>query len=123
MYLNAVWDNRGEDLVNKILGYVCHIRVVMIQRRPKKMNIQLFYNRVNQLTWDPDRFKKKGKTLFMSYGSNLRRYLLRKRHVISWVVERKRSGVFPINYKLCWLNVWDGKRARKEAVLLWSIWH
>ena len=33
------------------------------------------------------------------------------------------DGVMLANYKLRWSNIWDSERVRKEASLMWMIWH
>ena len=32
-------------------------------------------------------------------------------------------GILPANYKLRWNNIWNTERVRKEAGLMWMIWH
>ena len=60
---------------------------------------------------------------FMKYTSNQGRKLLRRQAKIPNIVEKKWSGVLPTNYKLRWSNIWDTERVRKEAGLMWMIWH
>lgn len=59
----------------------------------------------------------------MGYKASLGRKYLLKMHSVPTVVEKKWSGVLPITYKLKWLNAWDLKRVKKEAGLVWAIWH
>jgi hypothetical protein len=61
--------------------------------------------------------------LLMMYTTKLGRQWLTKRHVLLDVVERKWSGVLPVGSRLRWLTVWDSQRIRKEAGLMWRIWH
>jgi hypothetical protein len=44
---------------------------------------------VDELEWDPDRFQWEGGTHFMNFTANLGRNLLKRRHVVPSVVERK----------------------------------
>ena len=60
---------------------------------------------------------------FLKYSLKQGRELLQRQARIPNVVEWKWSGVLPDNYKLRWNNVWDIERIRKEAGLMWMIWH
>lgn len=59
----------------------------------------------------------------MDFTSKIGHKLLLKRHIALSVVETKWSGTLAPSYKLRWLNSWDKEREKKEAGLLWAIWH
>ena len=60
---------------------------------------------------------------FMKFTSKQGRESLLRHNRIPNVVDRKWFGVLPAYYKLRWNNVWDLERIRKEAGLMWMIWH
>ena len=59
----------------------------------------------------------------MKFTSNQGRELLRRSANTPNVVEKKWARVLPTNYKLRWNNIWETERVRKEAGLMWMIWH
>ncbi len=59
----------------------------------------------------------------MNYTTQLGRCLLKKHHQVPNPMVKKWGGVLPANFRLLWKTVWPAKRVRKEAGLLWLIWH
>jgi hypothetical protein len=119
----ARYDAWGKDLVSTHTGFVRRVRIISITRGTKKSSILMYYGRVEDLSWDPNRYQWSGGISFMSFTSKLGRNLLKSKHVVPPVIERKWSGILPITYKLRWRNVWDKERAQKESGLLWATWH
>lgn len=76
----------------------------------------------SKMDWDPGRYRWGERTL-MQYMAACGQTLLKKRHKLLVVTEAKWAGVVPLNFKLRWLNEWNLGRIRKEAGLLWLIWH
>ena len=94
-----------------------------ITRGPKKVVMFLYYGRTAQLEWDPERLAWPGNVPFMMYTSKLARKWLTDKHVLPDVVEKKWRGILPMGFRLRWSTIWDKQRIRKEAGLLWRIWH
>ena len=117
------YDERGEDLIQEVIGCIRRVRVVEVKRGPKKTSMLLFYGKTHDLEWDPDRFQWPGGVHFMLFTAKLGRKLLLKRHALPSVVEKKSGGILAPTYKLRWMNTWDKEREKKEAGLLWAIWH
>lgn len=84
-------DASGEVMVNRYRGLIRRVRVVSIKRQTKKLEMLLYYGRVDQLQWDPERFvwEWKGGTPLMNYDTKMGRLMLRRHHQIPSVVERK----------------------------------
>ena len=59
----------------------------------------------------------------IDYTPKLGRAILRRHHKVENPVTRKWRGVLPGNFRLQWITVWIKERTRKEAGLLWLIWH
>ena len=119
----ARYDERGDDSLNEIAGCMHHVRVVTMIHSPKKSPLHLFFGRVVNPAWDLERFKWPGGVRFFHYTSQLGRKLLLTRHILPSVVQEKWGGTLSASYKLRWLNAWDKEREKKEAGLLWAIWH
>ena len=102
---------------------MCRVRVLEAIKGPKKSSIWWYYGPISKLIWDPGRLQWPEAKEFMKYTSNQGRDLLRRQTITPNVVERKWAGISPTNYKLRWNNLWDTERVRKEAGLMWSIWH
>jgi hypothetical protein len=119
----ARWDVSGDDLESPVRGTMRRVRVVAVQRGPKKVCTYFFYRRSDRLLWDPDRYQWDAATPFMSYSAELGRKILKRRHIVPDVILTKWEGVLPLDYKLSWDNTWDRERVRKEAGLIWLTWH
>lgn len=120
-----VVEYRGGRLVLGLVGTVRKVRVIEVRKGPSKTIFRLCYGRIADLPWDPSKLRWKGdvNTLFMAYCTKMGRVLLKKRHHIPKIIERKWAGVLPSSFKLRWTNVWSKARAQKESGLLWSVWH
>ena len=121
--LSTVWDEHGDDTVQLCCGTVCRVRVLEAIKGPKKSSIWWYYGPISKLVWDPHRMQWLEAKDFMKYTSNQGRELLRRQTNMPNVVEKKWARVLPTNYKLRWNNIWDTERVRKEAGLMWMIWH
>lgn len=82
-----------------IEGYLRRVRVVVVQRGQRRLWSILFYGRVDQLQWDPNRFSWGDNTLLMTYTAALGRLLLRAQHVVPAMVTGKWQGVRPSTYR------------------------
>jgi hypothetical protein len=114
--------NLGE-LESLLHGTLHRVRVVTVARGPKKIITNLYYGKTEHLEWDPNRFAWPGNLQFMKYNTKVGRQWLTNRHVLPDIVERKWRGILPRGFRLRWSTVWDKQRIRKEAGLLWRIWH
>ena len=119
----TTWDEFGDDTIQLYRNTVCRLRILEVIKGPKKASIWLYYRMISKLDWDPGRMYWPEAKEFMKYSSKQGRELLQRQARIPNVVERKWPGVLPANYKLRWNNVWDTERVRKEAGLMWMIWH
>lgn len=119
----ASHDRSSNKAVHEMIGCVRRVHVIEVKRGPEVKSVLLYYGRVHQLEWDPARFKWPQRVPFMSYIANVGRKILLKTHPVPNVVEKKWFGVLPISYNFLWLNVWDSERVKKEAGLLWAVWH
>lgn len=107
-------------------GSFRRVRVIKVCRGPKKIESCLYYGRVDQLTWDPDRFQWPGQVALvpiLNFTANLGRTLLAAHHRVFNPVERKWQGVLPRGFRLKWRTVWTETQTPKEAGLLWLTWH
>ena len=87
--LIAMWDDRGDNLVNKVFGYVGRVRMYAVKRGQRKVTILFYYGLVCKLYWDPERFRwPKGK-VFMNYTLQLGRDILCGQNIVSKVVACK----------------------------------
>ena len=59
----------------------------------------------------------------MDYTAQLGRSIMLCTHLVPPVVEKKWSRILFPSYKLRYLNIWDLERIKKEAGLLWAVWH
>jgi hypothetical protein len=91
-----------EDSSRVITSTWHRVRVECISKGQKlrKYQVNLFYGRMDQLTWDPGRIRWPGNTPFMSYNTKQGRELLRKRHNIPNPVEQKWGGILPSSHTL-----------------------
>ena len=90
------------------------------------MKTQLFYGKTKLLEWDPHRFEWQGgerNIPLLEYTSQLGREMLKKQHILPNLVTKKWQGVLHHDFRLQWSSVWDKVHTRKEAELLWLIWH
>jgi hypothetical protein len=104
-------------------GIPARVRVQDVMRGPKRKIILLYYRKVRELCWDPGRLQWPGKVQFMHYSTKLGRKLLRKRHPPLQLATRKWNQTLPADFRFRWTNVWDHERQKKEADLMWQIWH
>ena len=123
LLLPTAWDEYGDDTVQLCFGLVYRVRVLEATKGLKKTAIWWYYGPISKLVWDPGRLHWPEAKDFMKFTSNQGRELLWRQASIPNVVEKKWVGVLPTNYKLRWNNIWDIERVRKEAGLMWMIWH
>ena len=114
--------NFGEP-ESMLFGTMHRVRVSPITHEPKKEVTQLYYGKTAHLEWDLERLAWPGNMQFTMYTSKLVRQWLAGRHVIPDVVENKWRGILPQGFRLRWSTIWDSQRIRKEAGLLWRMWH
>jgi hypothetical protein len=114
-----------DDNLLMINGTWHRIRVVSVVKgqKLKRYQVNFYYGRVDQLTWDPGRICWPSGIPLMSYSTKMERELLRKRHIIPNIAEQKWSGILPPSLEFKWKHVWNRSRTRKEAGLFWTIWH
>jgi hypothetical protein len=60
---------------------------------------------------------------FMNFTTQTGRTMLRKRYTPPDLVSTKWNLQLPSNFQLDWGDTWDAERARKEAGLIWRLWH
>ena len=121
--LPSAWGEFGEDTVQLCCGTVCRVRVLEAIKGPKKTSIWWYYGPISKLVWDPGRRQWPEAKNLMKYTSNQGRELLRQRTNTPNVIVKKWVGILPSDYKLRWNNIWDTERVRKEAGLIWMVWH
>ena len=121
--LLSTWDDIGNDTVQLCRGTMHRVRVMEAIKGPKKTTIWWYYGPTSKLVWDPGRLQWPEAKEFTKFSSNQGRELLRSQTRIPSVVEKKWPGILPANYKLRWNNTWDTERVKKEAGLMWMIWH
>jgi len=95
-------------------------------RGAAKLQTLLFYGRIDRLTWDPHRFQwqgSQGRVPFLHYSAKLGRELLRDKHPVPDVIQRKWQGILPLSHRLQWKTIWIKYQTPKEASLLWLVWH
>jgi hypothetical protein len=114
----ACADNRWQ-----VTGHPMRVRVQEIVKGPRKRKILLYYGKTRNLDWDPTRWKWPGSIDFMKYSTKMGRELLRKRHPPLQLAQHKWQPILPVDFRFRWTNVWDHERQRKEAYLLWQVWH
>ena len=107
----------------RLSGVLHRVRVATVIKGPKKVITHFFYGKTDLLKWDPNRFSWPGNTPYMMYTSKLGRQWLAQKHVLPDVVKRKWRGVLPVGFRLRWASIWDHQRVRKEAGLMWRVWH
>lgn len=108
------------------MGAFHRVRVSQVKRGPRKVVILLYYGLIDKLEWDPHKLQwatEAQPVQLMEYSSKLGRDLLKQKHVVHNPVTRKWGGVLPDDFQLKWKTVWLKDRTRKEAGLLWLIWH
>ena len=123
LLLPTTWDEYGDDTVQLCFSLVYRVRVLEATKGPKKTAIWWYYGPISKLVWEPGRLHWPKAKDFMKFTSNQGRELLQCQASIPNVVEKKWAGVLPTNYKLRWNNIYDTERVRKEAGLMWMIWH
>ena len=114
---------RNNVICNQFTGTIHRVHVVEVVKGPKVQVVELFYGRINHLSWNLGKFQWDSQSPFMKYSTKLGRERLLSRLVIPNVAERKWSGVLPTNFKFRWKTIWDRSRISKETGLLWLIWH
>lgn len=116
----------GERDCLLVRGIFRRVRIIEVNKGPKKKSLLFYYGRLDWLNWDPKRLQWPGKqaaTPFMDYNVKLVRDLLREKHIIPNPVERKWQGILPFSHQFKWNTVWAKPRIPKEAGLLWLVWH
>jgi hypothetical protein len=108
---------------SKVTGSILRVKAATVLKGPRKKEVQLYFGKIDSLTWDPGRFVWTGAIPFMKYTTKLGREMLKRRKVVPDVVEKKWGGILPARFKLRWKNVWDRSRISKEAGMLWLTWH
>lgn len=102
------------------------VKVVGHKRGQRKAEVLFYYGWVDQLNWDPMKVQwtgQMGQTPFMGYTTKLRYDLLREKHVVPNVVEKKWQGILPLCHRLRWNRIWSKGHTPKEVGLLWLVWH
>lgn len=59
----------------------------------------------------------------MHYSAKFGRELLRDKHPVPDVIQRKWQGILPLTHRLRWKTIWVKYRTPKEAGLVWLVWH
>lgn len=107
----------------RLVGVLHRVREVTVTRGPRKLITNFYYGKTALLEWDPQRFAWPGNVPFLMYTSKLGRHWLTGKHELPDVVTRKWRGILPGGFRLRWASIWDRQRVRKEAGLLWRLWH
>jgi hypothetical protein len=107
----------------QVTGYTARVRIQETTKGPRRKSILLYYGKIRELNWDPARLKWPGDVDFLKYSTKLGRDLLRKRHLPLQLVFKKWPQTLLDNFRFRWTNIWDHERQRKEAGLIWQIWH
>lgn len=123
--LSLVIDKIETKMIHMLIGMVTKMRVVLVKRGPRNIEIKLYYGIVENLVWDPRIFSwKDDKNVpIMNYSTKLDKEILKKYYKVSCVVEKKWSVVLPHSFNLRWATIWMMSRAKKEGPLVWAIWH
>jgi hypothetical protein len=104
-------------------GHLSWVRVVPTTSGQRKIPVILFYGKIESLLMDPGRLMWRDKSPFMSYTTQKGCTLLRNPHPPLQLVGDKWALVLPVDFKFNWNRVWSAERARKEANLIWQLWH
>ena len=101
------------------------IRVATIKRGRAKLEIHLFYGKINSLKWNPDRlyWNNDKQTFFMNYSTDLGRSLLKKKNTPLALAMNKWANALPPTFEFNLGNIWASDWAMKEANLIWLSWH
>jgi hypothetical protein len=62
---------RNVDVHHNFSGIPAQVRVQDVLKRPRKKTIYLYYGKVRDLNWDPDRLQWPSGVKFMSYSTKL----------------------------------------------------
>lgn len=87
------------------------------------MEVLFYYGLVCCLQWDLNRIYWKDHSPLLDYSTKKRRALLRNTHSPPQVALRKWDLILLGDFKFQWATIWDTRRVRIEADLLWRISH
>jgi hypothetical protein len=73
--------------------------------------------------FDPARLSWTNNVPFLDYSTPKGRDYLRRCHAPLQLAASKWNLVLPPTFDFKWGDVWDPERAKKEATLLWQLWH
>jgi hypothetical protein len=62
-------------------------------------------------------------TNLLDYNTQLGRSLLRHQYLKENLATKKWNMILPTKFQFVWSDTWDMVRARKEAMLIWQMWH
>jgi hypothetical protein len=114
---------RNVDVHHNFSGVPARVRVQDVLKGPRKNTIFLYYGKVRDLCWDPDRLQWPDRVKFMSYSTKLGRKILRMKHPPLQLATKKWSQTLPADFRFRWNSIWDHERQKKEAFLMWQMWH
>jgi hypothetical protein len=109
--------------VMHIRGYPAQVRVIHTSRGQRKLEVFFFYGRLSDLRFDPGRLTWSDQSPFLDYSTQKGRALLKARHTPPDLAKTKWPMVLSEDFHLNWAEVWTTGRARKEAHLVWQMWH
>jgi hypothetical protein len=112
-----------DAMVFRIASYPVRVKVVAATRGQHKLPVLFYYGRITDLLLDLDRLRWKDQTSILEYSIRKGRDFLSQRHTLPQLVETKWNLILPPTFEFKWNDVWDPERARKEATLIWQLWH
>lgn len=105
------------------MGFPARLRVQETSRGQKKLPVLMYYGKIKELIFDPQRIRWPNQKPFLQYTTKMGREILAKKHPLLQLAQSKWQGVLNVNYKFSWNNTWDAERVSKEGRLIWQLWH
>jgi hypothetical protein len=114
---------------NLPLTVSCHkeirkkVEFVSSKRGQKKVVVRFFFGRIRDLDWDPSRFRWSDHQGILDYSTQQGRSLLRACYNTPDLAATRWNLILPPRFQFAWGDAWTSERARKEAMLIWQLWH
>jgi hypothetical protein len=99
------------------------VRVVVTTRDQRKLPVRFFFGPIRDLQLDPTRLVWPDYTGIMEYTTQKGRALLCNKHQVDDLASRKWHPILQARFRFQWDDAWDSFQARKEAMLIWQLWH
>ena len=102
-------------------GWMSRVKVDSLTRGSSKTKLNIFYGKLDRLSFDPARWWWQEATPFLAYSAKEGRKWITKHIVLKKSFPHKWRNEVPLSTSPKWNIIWHKTKAQKEAAFLWLV--